>query len=140
MWSRPHTNLRAWKSECGIFFPLMNSIQQADLEIVYCRLGQCNVSKWFYDTLTGAAPGIRWTRRFTWFELPERNTLRLRVNRVVLLCLSARLRSSLFSLSARVCSPPRPSSAWTFYSQGRVITGRPHGPTGGPGAGRPLKS
>jgi hypothetical protein len=84
----------------------------------------CLLSKWFYDTSTGAAtgaarcgsfvggaqiargvgyPGIRWTRRFTWFGPPERNTLRPRVNGVVLLCFSARLRSSLFSLSARVC-------------------------------------
>jgi hypothetical protein len=82
------------------------------------------MSKWFYDTSTGAAtgaarygffvggaqiargvdyPGIRWTQRFTWFGPPERNTLRPWVNGVVLLCLSARLRSSLFSLSARVC-------------------------------------
>jgi hypothetical protein len=37
--------------------------------------------------------GIRWTRGFTWFWLPERNTLRPRVNRVVLLCLSVRLKS-----------------------------------------------
>jgi hypothetical protein len=41
--------------------------------------------------------GIRWTRRFTWFGPPERNTLRPRVKGVVLLCLSARVRSSLFS-------------------------------------------
>jgi hypothetical protein len=82
------------------------------------------VSKWFYDTFTGVAtgaarygsfvggaqiargvgyPGIRRTRRFTWFGSPERNTLRPRVNGVVLLYFSARLRSSLFSLSARVC-------------------------------------
>jgi hypothetical protein len=80
--------------------------------------------KWFYDTSTGAAtgvarygsfvggaqiargvgyPAIRWTRRFTWFRPPERNTLRPQVNGVVLLCFSARLRSSMFSLSARVC-------------------------------------
>jgi hypothetical protein len=58
-----------------------------------------DLSKWFYDTSTGAAtgaarcgsfvrgaqiargvgyPGIRWTRRFTWFGPPERNTLRPR--------------------------------------------------------------
>jgi hypothetical protein len=53
--------------------------------------------------------GIRRTRGFTWFGPPERNTLRSRVNGVVLLCLSARLRSSLFSLSARVCGV-RPGS------------------------------
>jgi hypothetical protein len=47
--------------------------------------------------------GIRRTRGFTWFGPPERNTLRPRMNGVVLLCLSARLRSSLFSLSVRVC-------------------------------------
>jgi hypothetical protein len=48
-------------------------------------------------------PGIRWTRRFTWFGPPERNTLRPRVRGVALLCLSARLRSSLFSPSVRAC-------------------------------------
>jgi hypothetical protein len=125
------------------------------------------VSKWFYDTSTGAAtgaarcgsfvggaqiargvgyPGIRWTRGFTWFGPPERNTLRPRVKGVVLLCLSARLRSSLFSLSARVCGV-RPGSVpcdcrlpGPFIAQGRAVTGRPHGSTGGPGAGRPLRS
>jgi hypothetical protein len=72
------------------------------------------VWKWFYDTFIGAATGvaccdsfiggtqitqgvgyqgIRWTRGFTWFGPPERNTLRTRVNRVVLLCLSVRLKS-----------------------------------------------
>jgi hypothetical protein len=82
------------------------------------------LSKWFYDTSTGAAtgaarcgsfvggaqiawgvgyPGIRWTRRFTWFGPPERNTLRPRVNGVVLLYLRARLRSSLLSLSVSLC-------------------------------------
>jgi hypothetical protein len=71
--------------------------------------------KWFDDTSIGAATGaarcgsfvggaqiaqgvgyegIRWTRGFTWFETPERNTLRPRVNGVVLLCLSVRLKSS----------------------------------------------
>jgi hypothetical protein len=70
--------------------------------------------KWFYDIFTGVTigavrcgsfiggdfsllvasyEGIRWTRGFTWFGSPERNTLRLRVNRVVLLCLSVRLKS-----------------------------------------------
>jgi hypothetical protein len=68
------------------------------------------MSKWFYDTYIGAAtgaarcgsfvggaqitrgvgyPGMRWTRRFTWFGPPERNTLCPRVNGVVLLCFSA---------------------------------------------------
>jgi hypothetical protein len=124
------------------------------------------LSKWFYDTSTGAAtgaarcgsfvggsqiargvgyPGIRWTRRFTWFGPPERNTLRPWVKGVVLLCLSARLRSSLFSLSAHVCGV-RPGSVphdcrlpGPFIAQGRAVTGRPHGPTGGPEAGRPLR-
>jgi hypothetical protein len=36
---------------------------------------------------------IRWTRGFTWFGPPERNTLRPRVNGVVLVCLSVRLKS-----------------------------------------------
>jgi hypothetical protein len=65
-------------------------------------------------------PGIRWTRRFMWFGPPERNTLRPWVNGVVLLCLRARLRSSLFSLCQLVCvcgvRPLWLSSARTFYS------------------------
>jgi hypothetical protein len=104
-------------------------------------------------------PGIRRTRRFTWFGPPERNTLRPRVKGVVLLCLSARLRSSLFSPSVRVCEV-RPfvrvefvrSCVWSssvpcdcrlpgpFIAQGRAVTEWPHGLTGGPGAGRPLRS
>jgi hypothetical protein len=87
--------------------------------------------------------GIRWTRGFTWFGPPERNTLRPRVNGVVLLCLSARLRSSLLSPCVSVCVCVCVSS-WRlpgpFIAQGRVVTVRPHGPTGGPGAGRPLRS
>jgi hypothetical protein len=47
--------------------------------------------------------GIRWTRRFTWFRPPERNTLRPWENGVVLLCLSARLRSSFVYLCVCVC-------------------------------------
>jgi hypothetical protein len=90
--------------------------------------------------------GIRWTRGFTWFRPLERNTLRPRVNGVVLLCLSARLRSSLFSLSVRVCGVHPGSVPYDcrlpgpFIAQGRAVTGRPHGPTGGPGAGRLLRS
>jgi hypothetical protein len=42
--------------------------------------------------------GIRWTREFTWFGPPERNTLRPWVNGVVLLCLSVWLKSSCFAL------------------------------------------
>jgi hypothetical protein len=111
------------------------------------------LSKWFYDTFIGVAigaarcgsfvgwaqiaqgvgyQGIRWTRGFTWFGPPERNTLRLRVNGVVLLCLNARLRSSFFPVC--VCLPG------PFITQGRAVTVRPHGPTGGPRAGRPLRS
>jgi hypothetical protein len=73
-----------------------------------------SLSKWFYDTSTDAATGaarcgsfvggaqiaqgvgyegIRWTRGFMWFGPSERNTLRPRVNGVVLLCLSVRLKS-----------------------------------------------
>jgi hypothetical protein len=114
------------------------------------------LSKWFYDTSTGAATGaarcgsfvggaqitqsvgyqgIRWTRGFTWFGPPERNTLRPRVNGVVLLCLSVRLKSRgpLCVCILGVCPGP-------FIAQGRAVTVRPHGPTGGPGAGRPLRS
>jgi hypothetical protein len=47
--------------------------------------------------------GIRWTRRFTWFGPLERNTLRPQVNGVVLLCLSARLRSSFVCPCVCVC-------------------------------------
>jgi hypothetical protein len=86
------------------------------------------MSKWFYNTSTGAATGaarcgsfvggaqiaqgvgyqeIRWTRGFTWFGPPERNTLRPRVNGVVLLCLSVRLKSR---------GPLSLASARTFYS------------------------
>jgi hypothetical protein len=87
------------------------------------------LSKWFYDTSIGAATGatrcgsfvggaqitqgvgyqeIRWTRGFTWFRPPERNTLRPRVNEVVLLCLSVRLKSRGPFLSL--------ASVRTFYS------------------------
>jgi hypothetical protein len=72
--------------------------------------------------------GIWWTRRFTWFGLPERNTLRPRVKGVVLMCLSVRLRNSLFSPSVRAsvwslfvpcdCCLPGP-----FIAQGRAVTG-----------------
>jgi hypothetical protein len=54
--------------------------------------------------------GIRRTQGFTWFGPPERNTLRPQVNGVVLLCLSARLRSSLFSLSVRMCGVRPPAT------------------------------
>jgi hypothetical protein len=86
--------------------------------------------------------GIRWTRRFTWFGPPEHNTLRPQVKRVVLLCLSARLRSLLFSPSVRACgvAPCDCRLPGPFIAQGQAVTGRPHGPTGGPGAGRPLRS
>jgi hypothetical protein len=46
-----------------------------------------------FGLLVASYKGIRWTRGFTWFGPSERNTLRPRVNEVVLLCLSARLRS-----------------------------------------------
>jgi hypothetical protein len=80
-----------------------------------------------------------------WFGPSERNTPRLRVKGVVLMCLSAQLRSSLFSLSVRACGVPEffPCDCrlpGPFIAQGRAVTGRPHNPTGGPGAGRPLRS
>jgi hypothetical protein len=56
-----------------------------------------------FGLLVASYEGIRWTRGFMWFGPSERNTLRPRVNRVILLCLSARLRSSLFSPSVRAC-------------------------------------
>jgi hypothetical protein len=73
-------------------------------------------------------PGIRWTRRFTWFGPPERNTLRSRVKGVVLLCLSARLKSSMFSPSVRACVVPAfvPCDCrlpGPFIAQGRAVTG-----------------
>jgi hypothetical protein len=74
-------------------------------------------------------PGIRWTRRFTWFEPPERNTLRSRVKGVVLLCLSARLRSSMFSPSVRVCGVSLEfvlcdcHLLGPFITQGQTVTG-----------------
>jgi hypothetical protein len=119
-----------------------------------------SLSKWFYDTSTDAATGaarcgsfvggaqiaqgvgyegIRWTRGFTWFGPSEHNTLRPRVNGVVLLCLSVRLKSPChFScVSVRLQSPWR--LLGPFIAQGQAVTVRPHGPTGGPGAGRPLR-
>jgi hypothetical protein len=48
-----------------------------------------------------------------------------------LVCLSVRLKSP----SVR---PWRLSGP--FIAQGRAVTVRPHGPIGGPGAGRPLRS
>jgi hypothetical protein len=56
-----------------------------------------------FGLLVASYEGIRWTRGFTWFGPPERNTLRPRVNGVVLLCLSARLRISLLSPCVSVC-------------------------------------
>jgi hypothetical protein len=61
-----------------------------------------------FGLLVASYERIQWTRGFTWFGPPERNTLRPRVKRVVLLCLSARLRSLLFSPSVRACGV-RPS-------------------------------
>jgi hypothetical protein len=125
-----------------------------------CRSGFMTLSpvplleKYRYGSFVGGAQivqgvgyrGIRLTREFMGFGPPEHNTLRPRVNGVVLLRLSARLRSSLFSLSVRVCRV-RPGSVpcdcrlpGPFIAQGRAVIGRPYGPTGGPGAGRPLKS
>jgi hypothetical protein len=88
------------------------------------RVPTVQMSKWFYDTSTGAATGaarcgsfvgggfgllvasyeeIRWTRGFMWFGPPKHNTLRPRVKGVVLLCLSARLRSSFISPCVSAC-------------------------------------
>jgi hypothetical protein len=76
-----------------------------------------SLSKWFYDTSTGAATGAV----PLWFPRPE-------VKGVVLLCLSARLRSSLFSPSVRVCGVPEfiPCDCrlpGPFIAQGRTVTG-----------------
>jgi hypothetical protein len=65
-----------------------------------------------FGLLVASYEGIRWTQIFTGFRPPERNTLRPRVNEVVLLCLSARLRRFVL-LSVSVCVCPRPSpGAW----------------------------
>jgi hypothetical protein len=56
-----------------------------------------------FGLLVASYEGIRWTRGFKWFGPSERNTLRQRSKGVVLLCLSARLMSLLFSPSVRVC-------------------------------------
>jgi hypothetical protein len=63
-----------------------------------------------------------------WFGPPERNTLRPRVKGVVLLCLSVRLRSSLFSLSVHACGVPEfvPCDCrlpGPYIAQGRAVTG-----------------
>jgi hypothetical protein len=52
-----------------------------------------------FGLLVASYEGIQWTRGFTWFGPPGRNTLRPRMNGVVLLCLSVRLKS----LSPGVC-------------------------------------
>jgi hypothetical protein len=56
-----------------------------------------------FGLLVASYEGIRWTRGFTWFGPPECNTLRPRAKGVVLLCLSARLMSLLFSPSVCAC-------------------------------------
>jgi hypothetical protein len=113
----------ALENRCSEMVPCMSLDLVATVPLFF-RTNMWGLSKWLYDTFTGAAigaarcssfvgggfgllvasyEGIRWTRRFTWFGPPECNTLRPRVNEVVLLCLSARLRSSLFSLCQPVC-------------------------------------
>jgi hypothetical protein len=163
--------LPAQEIDCSCIPTLLGSICITLIiaEFLHIFFVSSTVLKWFYNTSTGAVTGaarcgsfvggrfdllvasyegIRWTRGFTWFGPPERNILRPRVNGVVLLCLSARLRSSLFSLCQPVCVWSS-SRAFVlcdcrlpgpFIAQGRIVTARPHGPTGGPGADRPLRS
>jgi hypothetical protein len=97
------------------------------------------ISKWFYDTSTGATTGAvccgsfiresfsllvarcgwtRWTQRFMWFESPERNTLRQRENWVVLL--NPALPGAAFFVR-----PVKRSLSELFIAQGRVVTLRP---------------
>jgi hypothetical protein len=99
------------------------------------------MSKWFYDTSTGAATGAarcgsfvgerfgllvvghgrtRWTPIFTWFGSPECNTLHPRENGVVLLKPGlARVSLSLLSTPVKRCLPG------PFIAQGQVVTMRP---------------
>jgi hypothetical protein len=88
-----------------------------------------------FGLLVASYEEIRWTRGFTWFGPPDRNTLRPRVNGVVLLCLSIRLKSRGPFLCVCPWRLPGP-----FIVQGGAVTVRPHGPTGGPEAGRHLRS
>jgi hypothetical protein len=98
------------------------------------------MSKWFYDTFTGAATGAarcgffvgdgfgllvvsyRGTRRFTLFRPPERNTLCPRENGVVLLKSGlARVGLSFsFFLTPVKCCLPKP-----FITQVQVVTMSP---------------
>jgi hypothetical protein len=96
------------------------------------------LSKWFYNTSTGVATGAarwgsfvggsfgllvasygwtRWIQRFMWFGPPERNTLRLRENWVVLL---KPVWVWAFFLTPQKWCPPEP-----FIAQGRAVTMRP---------------
>jgi hypothetical protein len=107
-----------------------------------------SLSKWFYDTFTGAATGAahcgsfvggvfgllvasygwtQWTRWFTWVGPPERNTLRPRKNWVVL-CSSLPCLS-LFCFST---DPHEEVFTRSFYSSRPGSYNETRGPTGGP--------
>jgi hypothetical protein len=106
---------------------------------VFSTLVRCMLSKWFCDTSTGAAIGAarcgsfvgggfgllvarygwtQWTRRFTWFGPPERNTLRPRENGVVLLKFA--LTEPAFLSAPEKWRLPEP-----FIAQGRAVTMSP---------------
>jgi hypothetical protein len=114
-----------------------------------------NVSKWFYNTSTGAATGAaccgsligkgfsllvvsywwtRWTQRFTWFRPLEHNTLRPRENWVVLLKPVLPVWAWAFFLT----DPYEVAPAWAFYSSMLGSYNDSQGPTGGLGVGQTL--
>jgi hypothetical protein len=97
------------------------------------------MSKWFYDTSTGAATDavrcdffvrggcgllvasygwIRWTRMFTWFGPLEHNTIHPRENWVVFL--KPALSEPVFSSALEKWRLPEP-----FIAQGRAVTMSP---------------
>jgi hypothetical protein len=119
--SRETPSPPTWRAKCRSSFTTLSPVS---LQEQY-RCG--SFIEGGFGFLVASYEGIRWTQRFTWFGPPERNTLRPWVNGVVLLCLSARLRS-LLSVRACVWSSTREfvprvefvlscvSSTRTFYS------------------------
>jgi hypothetical protein len=140
--SRETPSPPSWRAKCQSGFTTLPSVPLQEQYRCGSFVGGAQIARGV------GYQGIRWIRRFTWLGPPERNTLRPRVNGVVLLCLSAQLRSLFVRPCVCVCSTREfvrlSLHSWRlpgpFIAQGRAVTVRPHDLTGGPGAGRPLKS
>jgi hypothetical protein len=75
----------------------------------------------------------RWTRRFIWFGLPDRNIIRPRKNGVVL------LKPDIVRVSLSIFSDPlKVASTQAFYSSSLDSYNESQGPTGGLGVGKTL--